>query len=108
MVDTAALERIVEIARAVRGDNHDWAVLCAQGAQFGDADLKIGEQFEQKALELFVGAIQLVDQQHWRGGMGLVDRLEQRALEQKRLGIEVRGRRGVARGRPARLKLKQL
>ena len=33
---------------------------------FGNADLEVGEQFEQKGLELRVCAIDLVDQQHRR------------------------------------------
>ena len=58
-------------------------------AHFRDGDLKVGQHFEQKRLEGLVGAVDLVDQQHRRaGGVGL-ERLKQRALDQKALGKHV-------------------
>ena len=52
----------------------------ADRAEFGDRHLKVGQEFEQERLELLVGAIDFVDQQHRRALAP--DRGEQRALEQ--------------------------
>ncbi len=58
-------------------------------AHFRNRDLKIAQHFEQKRLEGFVGAVDLVDQQHRRaGGVGL-ERLQQRTFNQKPLGEHV-------------------
>ena len=57
----------------------------ADRAELGDRDLEVGEHLEQERLELLVGAVDLVDQQHDR--LVGVDRLEQRAPDQE-LGPE--------------------
>ena len=52
-------------------------------------DLKVAQDFEQKRLEGFVGAVEFVDEQNRRaGGVGL-ERLQQRPLDQKALGEHV-------------------
>src|SRR5712675_2907692 len=51
-----------------------------QSSKLGYADLKIRKQFEQKGLELLIGLVDLVNQQHDSAPRGY--RLEQRALEQ--------------------------
>ena len=38
------------------------------GAELGNADLKVGKELQQKRLELLVGAVHFVDQQHRRRG----------------------------------------
>ncbi len=50
------------------------------GAELGNRDLEIRQQLEQERLELVIGAIDLVDQQHWRGFTA--DGGEQRPLEE--------------------------
>ncbi len=50
------------------------------GAKLGNADLKIGQQLEQKRLEFLVGAVDLIDQQHRR--RGAADGGEKRPLQQ--------------------------
>jgi hypothetical protein len=57
------------------------------GAELGNAHLEVGEQLQQERLELLVGAVDLVDQQHRR--LLAPDRGEQRALEQVALGEDV-------------------
>ena len=48
--------------------------------QFGDRNLKVGQQFEQERLELVVGAVDFVDQQHRR--LVAADRRQQWPLQQ--------------------------
>ncbi len=56
---------------------------------FRNRDLKIGQHFKQKRLERFVGAVDLVDQQHRRTrGIGF-ERLQERAPDQKALGEHI-------------------
>ena len=58
----------------------------AQGAELGDRHLELGEHLEEERLELVLGAVDLVDQQH-----GLVvgaDRLQQRPRLQEAVGEE--------------------
>ena len=50
-------------------------------------DLEVRQQLEQEGLELLVGAVDLVDQQHRR--LELPDGGEQRALEQIALGEDL-------------------
>ena len=50
-------------------------------ADLRDRDLEVGEHLEQERLELLVGAVDLVDQQH--DGLGALDRLEQRPADQE-------------------------
>jgi hypothetical protein len=82
-IQTAPLERIVQLSRPVRRDDHDRRNLCADRPELGDGDLKIGEELQQEALELLVGAIELVDEQHRTPRRGAAQCLEQRAFEQK-------------------------
>ena len=89
MIEAAALERVVNLARAVRGDDHDRRLRGLDRAQFRDRDLEIGEHFEQERLEGFVGAVEFVDQQHRRAGCVRLERLQQRTLDQEPLGENV-------------------
>ena len=54
-------------------------------AELGHRDLEVREHLEQKRLELLVGAVDLVDQEHDR--LARLDRLEQRPADQE-LGAE--------------------
>ena len=56
-------------------------MLGADGADLGDGDLEVGEQLEQERLELVVGPVDLVDEEH--GPVAGPDGLEQRPLEQE-------------------------
>ena len=64
-------------------------MLGLDGAEFGDGDLEVGEHFQQKGLERFVGAVEFVDQQHRRAGRVGLQRLQQRPLDQEALGKDV-------------------
>ncbi len=85
MEEGATLERVVQLARAVRGHDHGRLAPSADRSELGDRDLEVREHLEQERLELLVGAVDLVDQQHDR--LVGVDRLEQRAPDQE-LGAE--------------------
>src|SRR5207248_4910756 len=54
VVQTAALERVVNLARAVGCDDHERRLPGLDGADLGDRDLEVREQLEQEGLELLV------------------------------------------------------
>ena len=62
--------------------------------EFGDGDLELREQFEQIAFELLVGAIDLVDQQDGRPQPRRVDCLQQRALDEEGVAVQLSPGRG--------------
>ena len=65
-VQAAPLQRVRQLARAVRGQHHVRAVLGLHRAQLGNGHLEVREHLEQEGLELLVRAIHLVDQQDRR------------------------------------------
>ena len=94
VVQAPALQRVVDVARAVRRDDDDRRLLGAERAELGNGDRVVGEDLEQERLELVVGAVDLVDEQDRRRGdaerLGLVrDRPEQRPLHEEALGVEL-------------------
>jgi hypothetical protein len=83
VVEAATLEGVVDLARTVRGENHDRDVLGADRADLRHGHLEVGEQFQQERFQLLIGAVDLVDQQDRRFLVRGVDRLQEGALEQK-------------------------
>ena len=83
--ERAPLERVVELPGPVGGEDHRRLAPRADRAELGDRDLEVGEHLEQEGLELLVGPVDLVDQEHDR--LVGVDRLEQRPPDQE-LGPE--------------------
>ena len=83
-------------------------------AQLGDRDLEVGEDLEQHRLELLVGLVDLVDQEHDR--LGVRDRAQERAGEDEVLGEDLgldarrtpRGRCRPVLGRALRLDVEEL
>src|SRR3954469_9501086 len=86
-VQTAALERLGQLARVVRGQEHDRPRPGPEQAELGDRDLEVAQQLEQHRLELLVGLVDLVDEQD--DGLLGRDRAHQRALEQELLAEDV-------------------
>ena len=82
MVEAAALDRVVQIARAVGGQDDDRRVRGADRAELGDRHRRLAEQLEQERLEVVVGAVDLVDQQHRRARAGVLERAQQRPPDQ--------------------------
>ena len=89
VVEAAALERVVQLARAVRGEDHDGPPRGADRADLRDRDLEVGEELEQERLELVVRAVDLVDQQHRRHRVVVLDRVEQRPADEELAAEEV-------------------
>ena len=89
VIEAAALERVVDFAGAVGGDDDDRRMLGLDRAELGDGDLEVGQHFEQERLERLVAAVELVDQQHRRAGGIRLERLQQRPLDQEALGEHV-------------------
>ena len=83
VVQAAALERVVDLARAIPGEDHQRWVRRADRPQLGDADRVVGEDLEQECLELLVGSVDLIDEQHRRHGIVVVDGVEERPAQQE-------------------------
>src|SRR5215469_8523505 len=66
MIDTAALHRVVNLARTVRGDDDDRPLHGADGRELRNRDLKIRQDFEQVRFERLIGPVELIDQQYGR------------------------------------------
>src|SRR6266700_1100681 len=93
VIQAAALERVVHLARAVARDDDVRRPLGFDRPDLGDGDREVGEHFEQVRLELLVRAVDLVDQQDGRLGTRVLERPEQRATDQELLREDVFGRR---------------
>ena len=72
LVQAAALDRVVQVARAVGGQHDHRRVRRADRAELRDRHRGLGEQLEQERLEVVVGAVDLVDQQHRRPRPGVL------------------------------------
>ena len=70
----------------------------ADGPDLGDRDLEVREHLEQEGLELVVGAVDLVDQEH--DGLLALDRLEQRPPDQELAAEELLLGHGALLRRP--------
>ena len=86
MIEAAPLERVVDLPGAIGRDDHDRRMRGFHGAELRDRHLEIGQHFEQERFERFVGAVELVDEQHRRPGDVRLQRLQQRPFDQKFLG----------------------
>jgi SEC-C motif-containing protein len=99
VVEAAALERVVHLTGAVGGEDHQRRRLRPDRAQLGDRDGEVGEDLQQERLELVVGPVHLVDEQH---AGGVLERLQQRSGEQEAPvvegGLELLGVVGGVRG----------
>ena len=81
VVQAPPLERVVQLARAVRRQDDGRLVLGGDRPQLGDRHGEVGEELEEERLELVVGAVDLVDEQH--GRPVVLERLQQRALHEE-------------------------
>jgi hypothetical protein len=85
VIEAAALERVVDFARAVGGDDHNRRALGLDRAELGNGHLEVRQHLQQEGLERLVAAVEFVDQEHRRPrGVGL-QRLQQRPLDQEAL-----------------------
>jgi hypothetical protein len=68
----------VQVPGAVGGQDRHRPHRRPAGTELRDRHRALGEQFEQERLELVVGPVHLVDEQHRRARSGVVDRGQQR------------------------------
>ena len=66
VIEAAPLQRVVDLAGAVGGDDDDRRLLRLDRAELGHRHLEVGQDLEQEGLEGLVGAVELVDQEHRR------------------------------------------
>ena len=86
IIEAAPLQRIVDLAGAVGGDDDDGRRRSLDRPELGNGDLVIRQHLEQIGLEGLVGAVELVNQQHWRAGEVGLERLQQWPLDQEFVG----------------------
>ena len=72
----------MDLAGAVRRDDDDGRLIGLIGAYLGNRDLEVRQHLEQVALELLVGAVELVDQEDRRARVP-VKRLQERPLDEE-------------------------
>ena len=89
MIEAAALQRVMHLARAVRGDDDDRRFFGLDRTEFRYRDLKIRQDFEQKRFEGLVGAVDFIDEQNRRRTGRRLERLQQGTLHQKALGKDI-------------------
>jgi hypothetical protein len=86
-IQAAALERLSQLARVIGGEQHDGVRARLDPPELGNRYLEVRQQLEQHRLELLIGLVDLVDQQH--DGLLGGDRVHQRPREQKLLAEDV-------------------
>src|SRR6185369_7805782 len=64
VVDAAPLQRVVQLAGAVGGEHHQRWRVGPDGPDLRNGDLEVGQDLQQGRLELVVGPVNLVDEQH--------------------------------------------
>src|SRR6185437_2628292 len=90
-IEAAALQRVMDLARAVGGDDDDRRLLGLDHAQLRDRHLEIAEQLQQERLERLVRAVELIDQQNLGAADLALQVLQQRPFDQEPFGENVRG-----------------
>ena len=81
VIEAAPLQRVVELAGAVRRDDHGRRRQGADPADLGDRHRELRKDLQEEGLELVVGSVELIDEQH--GLIAGADRGEERALHQE-------------------------
>src|SRR6266700_2851013 len=89
VVQAPALEGVVQVPGPVRGQHGDRGQGRALGTELGNGDRRLGQQLEQEGLELVVGPVHLVDEQHGRAGTRVQQGGEQRPWQQILAGEQV-------------------
>jgi hypothetical protein len=89
VVEAAPAQRLVQFAAPVRGQHHQRPPYGGERAQLGHRDRELAEELEQQRLELVVGPVDLVDQQHRRYRPGVPYAAQDRPLRQELGGEQV-------------------
>jgi hypothetical protein len=85
-VQAATLQGVGHLTGVVAGEHDQRDVLGLQGAELRHAHLEVREHFQQEGLELGVGFVDLVDQEHRRARRR--DRLQERPRDDEALREE--------------------
>jgi hypothetical protein len=93
VIETPALDRIVDLARAVRRDDHDGRRGRADRPELRNRDLELRQNFEKVCLERLVGAVEFVNEEDGCDAVLRRQGLEQRPLEQEARREDVVGER---------------
>jgi hypothetical protein len=72
LIKAPALERVMNLARAIGCEDDQWRLKGPHGPELGNGDLEFREQLEEEPFELLVGAIDLVDEQDGRARAGSI------------------------------------
>ena len=86
-VEAAPLERLGQLAGRVGGEHDERPAYGGDGAELGDGHLEVRQHLQQQALDLDVGLVDLVDEQH--GRLVAPDRGQQRPGQQELVGEDV-------------------
>ena len=89
VVQAPSLEGVVDVAGAVAREHDEGWRVGAEHADLGNGDLPVGQHLEEVGLELVVGAVDLVDEQHGRDGRTRLDRAQQRPADEEAALVEV-------------------
>ena len=93
MIQATPLDRIMDLARAIGGNDDDRRRRGLDRAQLGDSHLIFGQNLEQIRLEGLVGPVELVDQQYRRNAVVRLQRLQNRPADQEPLAENIGGQR---------------
>src|SRR5439155_23099024 len=83
LIEASSFERVVDLARPVRRQDHNRRLDGPDGAELGNRHLKLGEELEQEALEFLVCTIDFVDQEHRRPPADTLEGPQQRTLDEE-------------------------
>jgi hypothetical protein len=86
-VEAATLDGLGELAAGVGGEHDERLLGGRDRPELGDGDLEVRQHLQEQPLDLDVGLVDLVDEQHRR--LLSPDRRQQRAGEQELLGEDV-------------------
>src|SRR5215203_3336334 len=89
VVEAAAFERVVNLSGAVGGQDGYGRTFGHNGAELGDRDGEVREDLQQERLELVVGAVHLVYEQHRRHRPPMLQRLQERTAGKELAVVEV-------------------
>src|SRR5215210_5924595 len=89
MVEATTLERVVDLSSTVGGQDGHGRPFGHDRAELGDGDGEVREDLEQERLELVVGAVYLVYEQHGRHRPPVLQRLQERTAYQELPVVEV-------------------
>ena len=88
VVEATTLEGIVDVSSPVRGNDHHRGHLGGERAQLGHRHRIVRQDLQQKRLELVIGPVNLVNEQHRGRPAGRRQGLEQRPPDQESLIVE--------------------